>query len=71
LPPFYTWKRFTSSGIPFSLSNTFQSGNSEIYIVNANGDRLRQLTNNPAQDRYPAWSSDGRKIAFQSDRDGG
>ena len=48
----------------------FQSGNSEIYVVNANGDNLRQLTNNPAQDRYPAWSSDGRKIVFQSDCDG-
>ncbi|MDQ3755169.1 MAG: hypothetical protein M3371_10615, partial [Acidobacteriota bacterium] len=32
--------------------------------------QLRQLTNDPAQDRTPRWSPDGRQIAFLSDRSG-
>jgi TolB protein len=28
------------------------------------------MTNNPAEDREPAWSHDGAKIALTSDRDG-
>jgi Tol biopolymer transport system component len=31
---------------------------------------VRQLTNNPATDRYPAWSPNGKQIAFSSDRTG-
>ncbi len=32
---------------------------------------LTRITNNPAYDYNPAWSPDGRQIAFVSDRDGG
>jgi Tol biopolymer transport system component len=33
-------------------------------VVNADGSGLRNLSNNPAIDRYAAWSPDGTKIAF-------
>ena len=43
--------------------------NAEIYVMNADGSEQTRLTNNPASDRYPSWSPDGRRIAFFSTRD--
>ena len=41
-----------------------RSGNWELYTVNLYGSGLRNLTRDPAFDGFPAWSPDGRKIAF-------
>jgi TolB protein len=38
--------------------------------MNADGTGQVNLTNNPARDDSPAWSPDGSRIAFTSDRDG-
>ena len=38
--------------------------------MNADGTGVRQLTDNDDWDRFPAWSPNGKKIAFHSDRDG-
>jgi TolB protein len=35
-----------------------------------NGDNLRRLTDNAAVDSHATWSPDGRRLAFQSNRDG-
>jgi Tol biopolymer transport system component len=40
----------------------------EIYTINPDGTGLVRLTNNPADDRDPAWSPDGTKIVFASNR---
>jgi Tol biopolymer transport system component len=47
-----------------------RDGNSEIYVMNADGTDQRRLTHAAGDDYSPDWSPDGRKIAFVSERDG-
>ena len=42
--------------------------NCEIYVINADGSNLRQMTRNPKDDYSPRWSPDGEKIMFMSKR---
>jgi Tol biopolymer transport system component len=43
---------------------------SSLYIINADGTGLKQLTPAPGSDFEPAWSPDGERIAFTSVRGG-
>ena len=43
--------------------------NSEIYVMDGDGSGQTRLTNNLANDTLPAFSSDGRHVAFTSRRD--
>ena len=43
---------------------------SSLYIINADGTGLKQLTPAPGSDFEPAWSPDGTRIAFTSVRGG-
>src|SRR5947207_3213212 len=52
------------------LVSSTRTGNPEIFLVNPTWGDARNLTRNKADDGFPAWSPDGKKIAFVSDRDG-
>jgi Tol biopolymer transport system component len=45
-------------------------GNSDIYVIGADGGQPRRLTIEPSEDMVPSWSRDGRWVYFGSDRSG-
>ncbi len=43
----------------------------EVYLMDADGNNMRKLTDNPAADYHPRWSPDGKSILFLSTRHDG
>jgi len=44
--------------------------NIDIYVVGADGENLRRLTDDPAEDSFPSWHPGGKRISFATNRDG-
>jgi Tol biopolymer transport system component len=47
-----------------------RDGNDELFLMNADGSGVRQLTHNAAADVGPSWSPDATELGFASDRGG-
>src|SRR5207249_2885488 len=41
-----------------------RDGTWNIYIINADGTNVKQLTRGAVMNKSPSWSGDGKKIAF-------
>ena len=48
-----------------------QTKTRDIYVIDIARNTSSRLTSNPGEDRYPIWSPDDSRIAWNSDRDGG
>ncbi len=57
---------FSSNRTGRSARDANWSNNSDIYVLDAAGGTPRQLTTNPGPDNNPAFSPDGRWIAYTS-----
>jgi len=47
-----------------------RTGDDDIYLLDPLTGQIANLTAHPAEDRDPAWSPDGARLAFASHRDG-
>jgi len=47
-----------------------ETGNADIFKLNADGTDKVNLTNHPAGDAWPRWGADGTRIYFHSNRSG-
>jgi len=61
--------RFSPDGRRVALTRWRPGTSADIWVADADGKNLTQLTNNPATDSQASWLPDGDKLAFLSDRD--
>ena len=55
------------NGKRIAFSST-RNGQTDIYVMDADGGNQQNLTNHPDRDWHPSWSPDGERIAFVSSR---
>lgn len=63
---FASWSR---DGSKVALTSRDSDGDEEIFVMDADGSGMTQLTFDTSLDYFPRWSPDGSKIVFSSTRD--
>ena len=68
-PQVYRGPRISPDGSRLAISIA-DSGGSDIWIYDLEGETLTRLTFDPAADTFPVWTPDGQRIVFASGRVG-
>ena len=68
-PKWDTYPAWSPDGGKIAFTSE-RDGNTEIYVMDADGGNQINLTNSPGRDEWPDWSPDGKKIVYHSFREG-
>jgi hypothetical protein len=66
----YEHPRFSPDGSKIAVAVWQPGGNKDVRVLDAQGNKLEEITHDRAIDGAPAWSTDGRILYFSSDRTG-
>jgi TolB protein len=61
---------FSPDGRKLALTLSGTTGNLDVYVLDLGTQALTRITDDPAIDTEPSWSSDGQTLYFTSDRGG-
>ena len=64
------WVSFSPDGRYLAYSLSTEDSSSDIFLLATDGSRETPLIEHPANDRFPVWAPDGKRILFVSDRTG-
>ena len=67
-PRAYTYARLSPDGTRVALDS--RDDENDIWIFDLARGNLQRLTFDPGMNRLPVWTSDSKRVAFTSDRDG-
>jgi Tol biopolymer transport system component len=70
LPTVQAAAKTTSSPTGQILFTALSNGFDHVYVMNANGTGVTELTSDPYDDVTPQWSPDGKEITFQRSENG-
>lgn len=60
---------FSPSGQTIAISLKESDDESNIVLINMEGEIIKRLTNEPSRSYFPRWSSDGKEIVYFSRKD--